>query len=524
MGVTSDQSGWLKPWLASPQFIHRVLLIILAGSLLLRLDSIFLKKAIQYDEAISYLSATCNQQRYALEAESVESRPARYWKAFLQPGTETCLKQIAYDLREYDIHPPLYFWLLHLWVRAVGVEVWTGPVLNSLIAVLTIAFLFATTKTLFQRSAEGLLVALTYAFSPSVLLISQEARQYDLLALLTILFLWIMLKVARGAGDSRPSMLLLLATVVGLGSSIHHQFAFPVLGALLLVVYRWWQIRERTFAIVAGTVLVGYVAARILHPLSTTATRLPSLQAVWDELPYRSSQVLLAYSTFYYVLVPFLILLLIMVVARGKEGAGRASIHLELGETFGPVPFLLLVTAGAVSTMYLSTLSPAHAMGPPKYLSMVWPLISVVPVYLLRLVRYRASVALYLVLVPLLIGLVFPLQMRMYTLPDPAPALSEHSLVVVDNPARGVFLQLAWNLPEEMPVIVAWQDTLLSQQSVWLEDLQPGTLYISGLSFQNSAVKQQELLDLFEMRGFVVIPYAEQASTPSTGFRGFELR
>lgn len=523
MGVTREQSGWLNRWLSSPQFIHSVLLIVLAASLLLRIDSTFLRQAIQYDEAISYLSATCNQGRYALEAESVESRPARYWKAFLQPDGETCLRQIADDLREYDIHPPLYFWLLHLWVLAVGVEVWTGPMLNSLIAVLTIAFLFTAAKTLFRRSADGLLVALTYAFSPSVLLVSQEARQYDLLALLTVVFLCIVLKVATGEGERRPAMLLLLAGVIVLGSSIHHQFVFPVFGALLLVVYRWWQSRDRTFAIVIGSILGGYLAARLLHPLSTNATLLPSLQAVWDELPSRFSQVLFAYSTFYYVLVPFLILLSIMVVVRGRKGVGRESFHLETGERFGPLLFLLLVTAGAITTMYLLTLSPAHAMGPPKYLSMIWPLIAFLPAYILRFVRYRTSVVLYFVLVPLLSSLTFPLQMRVYRLPDPALALSQHSLVVVDNPARGVFLQLAWNLPDDMPVIVAWQDTLLAHQSVWLEHVQPGTLYISDLSFQNSAVKQQQLLDLFALHDFVLVPHAGRITTPSTGFQGYEL-
>ena len=40
------------------------------------------------------------------------------------------LAQIAHDLRQGDVHPPLYFWLLELWRRVAGAGWFTARLLS----------------------------------------------------------------------------------------------------------------------------------------------------------------------------------------------------------------------------------------------------------------------------------------------------------------------------------------------------------------------------------------------------------
>ncbi len=133
---------WLPPlWHTRQRFRSRSVLaygILMTVALLLRLELIANKKTMQHDEAISYLAAAGHQRDYALTVGA--GRPpagewvsAREWQRFMEPDRSFIFGQIAHDLADYDIHPPLYFWLLHGWILIFGTTEWAGPLLNLLI-------------------------------------------------------------------------------------------------------------------------------------------------------------------------------------------------------------------------------------------------------------------------------------------------------------------------------------------------------------------------------------------------------
>ena len=105
-----------------------------------------------------------------------------------------CFSKIGFDIAHYDIHPPLYFWILHVWILIVGVHTWSGPVLNILISMINIIILFGFAKYILDNSKDAIYVAYTYALSPAVIFTSLDARQYDLFALFTIIFTWQIIK------------------------------------------------------------------------------------------------------------------------------------------------------------------------------------------------------------------------------------------------------------------------------------------------------------------------------------------
>ena len=88
---------------------------------------------------------------------------------------------------ELDIHPPVYFWLLHVWGRVARVSMALEPeqiaylmrFVSVLAGVAGVALLFALALSVDGRRA-ALLAAAIGAFSPFWLAESQESRMYTL--------------------------------------------------------------------------------------------------------------------------------------------------------------------------------------------------------------------------------------------------------------------------------------------------------------------------------------------------------
>ena len=115
------------------------------------------KESFTHDEAISYIAATCHQGEYqeiTFAGRGPYGRwvPAYEWQRLLQPEDRGCLGRIAADLARYDIHPPLYFWLLHGWALLFGVGVWTGTSLNIALAALGTLALFGLARRVLDLS------------------------------------------------------------------------------------------------------------------------------------------------------------------------------------------------------------------------------------------------------------------------------------------------------------------------------------------------------------------------------------
>ena len=88
-----------------------------------------------------------------------------------------------------DIHPPLYYWLLHGWMRLFGASEAAVRALSAFAAVLLVAVVMRLARRLFGRRA-GWVAGLAAAVSPFQIYYAQEARMYALLALLAALAVW----------------------------------------------------------------------------------------------------------------------------------------------------------------------------------------------------------------------------------------------------------------------------------------------------------------------------------------------
>jgi uncharacterized membrane protein len=91
-----------------------------------------------------------------------------------------------------DVHPPLYYFLLHYWVMIFGTSESAVRLLSVLFGVLAIPMTYMVGRQLFNEEA-GLLGALILAVSAFNVQYSQETRMYSLmvlLALISMYFFW----------------------------------------------------------------------------------------------------------------------------------------------------------------------------------------------------------------------------------------------------------------------------------------------------------------------------------------------
>lgn len=129
-----------------------------------------------------------------------------------------------------DIHPPLYYYLLHIWTPLVGQSEfavrWLSVAIGTLLPLLTyrVGRLY--------RNEAGLLAAFFVAVSPILVYYSQEARMYILMASLGALAAYL---AARVLHDARPSYRLWVAYVaIAILTAYSHYYGLTVLLALNL--------------------------------------------------------------------------------------------------------------------------------------------------------------------------------------------------------------------------------------------------------------------------------------------------
>jgi uncharacterized membrane protein len=96
-------------------------------------------------------------------------------------GTSVALSQLSLDAitngAAHDIHPPLYYYLLHFWMPFVGNTEYAVRFLSVIAGVVTVAIVFRIAYVFFDEEIS-IIAAYLAAFSPFQVYYSQEARMY----------------------------------------------------------------------------------------------------------------------------------------------------------------------------------------------------------------------------------------------------------------------------------------------------------------------------------------------------------
>ncbi|HEY66306.1 MAG TPA: hypothetical protein G4O02_17280, partial [Caldilineae bacterium] len=157
-------------------------------------------------------------------------------------ASESPARLIAHTSR--DIHPPLYYLLLHFWTRLVGDSEFALAFVSVFWGMLLIAITYEIARRLIDP-ATGLLAAFLVAISPFNVWYSQEVRMYTLGSFLGMITLGALVRLwgERARGWKRAWLVWVVAAAAGLYTLYY--FAFLLIAENLFVLAYWLWRRRR---------------------------------------------------------------------------------------------------------------------------------------------------------------------------------------------------------------------------------------------------------------------------------------
>ena len=171
----------------------------------------------------------------ALRLYRIGSQSVWYDEVFALTVSRLPWTQMNATLVKDLVHPPLHYYLLHEWLKAIGFGPLQGRLLSALFGTLAVLMMYALARYLFDRRVAWL-SALLLACSQLAIMSSQDARPYAQFLLFFLCCVYLFLRALREKRLSLWIAFLCLASLV----IYTHYFGFFVLGSLLLfgIVYR----------------------------------------------------------------------------------------------------------------------------------------------------------------------------------------------------------------------------------------------------------------------------------------------
>jgi Dolichyl-phosphate-mannose-protein mannosyltransferase len=281
-----------------------VLAAVLLGSCL-RGYAMLLHKQLAHDEAVTYLAATGHMGAWEQAVNGgLNGRwePVGVWKKLIEPGPFWDFGSIRSDLAHYDNHPPLYFWLLHVWIAAFGLTLNSGILLNIAIAFATGFLLFGFARTVLRNDLLAATVPAVWTLSPPVLATAMQARQYDLLAFFAVGFAWLLTWLTAERTRLRWWALVLLALATAGGLLTHYHFFLVLLGGGVFAALRLWRVDRRRLAWLTGAALAGvaiFAAGQPLFYLSLEHQTGQAATPTWHDFTERLGNVVSGVAAFF---------------------------------------------------------------------------------------------------------------------------------------------------------------------------------------------------------------------------------
>lgn len=259
-----------------------------------------------------------------------------------------------------DIHPPLYYALLHLWIRLAGEGEFAANFLSLIFGVMLIPMVYRAARALGYRRA-GLWAALLTAISPYHIWYAQEVRMYTLGAWLGLMAaggLWLALKSPRRR--LLGWAVYILASAAGLYTLYYFAFLLIALNIWALAEI-WAQERSRRRPALArwGTAQAGVLL--LYAPWLSVAFRQAANPPVppWREWTPVGKVLLEALTALSFgqsaepaQIWPFLVLVLTLALAGAWSLARRGWQHLLLVSGYFLIPLALIELLSIWSPLY----------------------------------------------------------------------------------------------------------------------------------------------------------------------------
>ncbi|MDZ8052174.1 MAG: glycosyltransferase [Aulosira sp. ZfuVER01] len=167
----------------------------------------------------------------------------------LQPNPALGIGDVIHQIITEDTHPPLYFVLVHLWMKLFPnqgelVSLFAARSFPALLGAISIPLTYTLGRLAFRSRLVGQLAAAMMAVSPYGIFLAQEARHYTLATIWVIASL-LCLVIATCHVQNRTLLpLWLIISWVGinaLGIATHYFFTLTLCAETLVLMFLAWQ-------------------------------------------------------------------------------------------------------------------------------------------------------------------------------------------------------------------------------------------------------------------------------------------
>lgn len=320
-----------------------------------------------------------------------------------------------------DGHPPLYYYVLHFWLRIVGTTEFTARLPSVFMGVMLAPVAYRLTRTL-AGTAAGIIAAWLVALSPDLVFHGRLARMYSLLPL-AVTVSWLLFERAL----RRPGRAWVSYVAVTTVALFTHYYAVAGVAAQGIYLLAWSRGTARRRGLIslamAGAIFAPWllwatpsqarVTADILADVPAAEGLLGFLELVW--LPFQAG-VLVDVATGRALAALMALVFLTALVSGCLRAERSAGIRMPAVATGLPIVFSL--AAFAVAPIAVR----------PRFLLVALPFLLVVFGILLARVRPRglAAALLSAVLVADAYALAVSYQAERGTLEEDAVQLAEH--------------------------------------------------------------------------------------------------
>ncbi|WP_071190738.1 phospholipid carrier-dependent glycosyltransferase [Trichormus sp. NMC-1] len=168
----------------------------------------------------------------------------------LQPNPAVSIGDVIHTIVTQDTHPPLYFVLVHLWMKLFPhpeglVSLFAARSLPALLGAASIPLAYILGRLAFRSRLVGHLAAAMMAVSPYGIFIAQEARHYSLAILWVMASLACLIIATRHLQNHTQlpiSVALSWLGINALGIATHYLFTLTLCAeALVLILLPWYQ-------------------------------------------------------------------------------------------------------------------------------------------------------------------------------------------------------------------------------------------------------------------------------------------
>ena len=245
-----------------------ILIILIMLQLIAALCFCAKKTGYHYDEKYSYYSSNVTYGLVPSDNEWLDTQAIR--DEFMVTEGKAFQYGMVKLMQTYDVHPPMYYWVLHTVcsLTSNNFSKWQGLSVNIIFFVASIIMLIAICNQLSDNPLITIFTVALYGFSPAIYSGVTFIRMYVMLTFLCFLSMWIHL---RGLTFEKRTALCFYIPVfitTYIGFMTHYYFVvflFFIAAYMSLYLFLNKDTRKQSF-IYAASVIAGMILEVITYP------------------------------------------------------------------------------------------------------------------------------------------------------------------------------------------------------------------------------------------------------------------